>query len=91
MTSWLTYSILIPLFPIVTAVLISVLKGEVVQIQNILGGTDLYILSIVLLATTRNDIESSSPSLLAIGKYRRVATLLIQSNRTRTNYVPNVT
>ena len=77
MTSWLTYSILIPLFPIITAVLISYLKGEPIQIQNILGGTDLFILSMVVLATTRNDVENSSPSLFAIGKYRRVATLLV--------------
>lgn len=77
MTSWLTYSILIPLFPIFTAVLISYLKGEPIQIQNILGGTDLFILSMVVLATTRNDVESSSPSLYAIGKYQRVATLLV--------------
>lgn len=58
MTNWLTYSILIPLFPIITAVLITLLKGEAIHIQSILGGTDLFILSIVLLATTRNDIES---------------------------------
>ena len=66
MTNWLTYSILIPLFPIITAVLISFLKGETIRIQNILGGTDLFILSMVVLATTRNDVESSSPSLFAI-------------------------
>ena len=77
MTNWLTYSILIPLFPIITAVLISFLKGEAIHIQNILGGTDIYILSMVVLATTRNDVESSSPSLFAIDKYRRVTTLLI--------------
>lgn len=77
MTSWLTYSILIPLFPIITAVLISYLKGEPLQIQNILGGTDLFILSMVVLATTRNDVESSSPTLFAAGKYRRLATLLV--------------
>ena len=77
MTSWLTYSILIPLFPIFTAVLISYLKGEPIHIQNILGGTDLFILSMVVLATTRNDVESAAPSLYAIGKYQRVATLLV--------------
>ena len=77
MTNWLTYSILIPLFPIATAILISFLKGEAIQIQNILGGTDLFILSMVVLATTRSDVESSSPSLFAIDKYRRVATLLV--------------
>ena len=77
MTNWLTYSILIPLFPIVTAVLISYLKGEAIHIQNILGGTDLFILSMVLLATTRNDVESSSRRLLVADRYRRVTTLLI--------------
>lgn len=77
MTSWLTYSILIPIFPIISAVLISYLKGEPIHIQNILGGTDLFILSMVVLATTRHDVERSSPSLFAIGKYRRVATLLV--------------
>ena len=77
MTNWVSYSIIIPLFPIIAALLLSLLKGESIQIQNILGGTDLYMLSIVLLAATRSDIEGSSLTLFTTGPYRRVATLLV--------------
>lgn len=77
MTGWISYAIIVPLFPIGTAFLISILQGETIQFQNILGGTELYMLSVVILAATRNDIERSSSRTFRVGMYRRVATLLI--------------
>ncbi len=77
MTTWISYSIIVPLFPIAIAFLLSVMKGETIQFQNILGGTELYMLSLVLLASTRNEIEKSTISDFRIGFFRRLTTLLI--------------
>ena len=77
MTNWISYSIIVPLFPIAIAFLLSVMKGETIQFQSILGGTELYMLSLVLLAATRNEIEKSRHSGFNRGFYRRLTTLLI--------------
>lgn len=77
MTTWISYSIIVPLFPISIAFLLSIMKGETIQFQNILGGTELYMLSLVLLASTRNEIEKSTISDFSSGFYRRLTTLLI--------------
>ena len=37
MTNWIGYSIEIPLFPIISAVIFSLLKGESIQYQSIFG------------------------------------------------------
>ena len=79
MTGWISYAIIVPLLPIGIAFLISILQGEAIQFQNILGGTELYMLSVVVLAVTRNDIERSSSRTFRVGMYRRVATLLISA------------
>ena len=77
MTNWISYFIVIPLFPIITAMVFSVLKGDNIQFQNIFGGTELYMLSVVILAGTRSDIEGSSSKIFRSGNYRRVTTLLV--------------
>ena len=77
MTYWISYFIVIPLFPIITALIFSLLKGESIQYQSIFGGTELFMLSVVVLAGTRSDIEGSSKSVFNVGNYRRVTTLLI--------------
>lgn len=77
MTTWISYSIIVPLFPISIAFLLSVMKGETIHFQNILGGTELYMLSLVLLASTRNEMEKSTISDFSSGFYRRLTTLLI--------------
>ncbi len=58
MTSWISQFVLIPLNPITIAVLIGSLKGDALNLESVLGGTDLYMLPIALLATARSDIES---------------------------------
>lgn len=77
MTSWISYSIIVPLFPIAIVFLLSVMKGETIQFQTALGGTELYMLSLVLLASTRNELEKSAKSDFSSGFYRRLKTLLI--------------
>lgn len=77
MTNWISYFVILPLFPIITAFVLSLLKGEDLQYQTIFGGTELYLLSVVLMASTRGDIEKSSLALFKTGNYRRVTTLLI--------------
>ncbi len=59
MTNWISYFVVIPLFPIITALALSLLKSESLQYQSIFGGTELYMLSVVLLAGTRSDLERS--------------------------------
>lgn len=77
MTNWISYFIIIPLFPIPTALVFTLLKGESIQFQSIFGGTELYMLSVVALAATRSEIELSSKAIIKTGTYRRVSTLLI--------------
>jgi len=77
MTNWISYFIIIPLFPIPTALVFTLLTGEDIQLQSIFGGTELYMLSVVILAATRSEIELSSRAVFATGLYRRVTTLLI--------------
>ncbi len=77
MTNWISYFVVIPLFPIITALALSLLKSESLQYQSIFGGTELYMLSVVLLAGTRSDLERSPREVFKTGNYRRVTTLLI--------------
>ena len=77
MTNWISYFIIIPLFPIPTALIFTLLTGESIQFHSIFGGTELYMLSVVLLAATRGEIELSSKAIFKTGNYRRVTTLLI--------------
>ena len=77
MTNWISYFVVIPLFPIITALALSLLKSESLQYQSIFGGTELYMLSVVLLAGTRSDLERSPRAVFKTGNYRRVTTLLI--------------
>ena len=76
-TNWTSYFVIVPLFPIITALVLSLLKGESLQYQSIFGGTELYMLSVVILASTRSDIERSPIARFKTGNYRRLTTLLI--------------
>lgn len=77
MTNWISYFIIIPLFPIPTALVFTLLKGESFLFESIFGGTELYMLSVVVLAATRSEIELSSKAVFQTGPYRRLTTLLI--------------
>lgn len=77
MTNWISYFIVIPLFPIIFALVFSILKGESIQFQSIFGGSELYMFSVVIIAATRSEIESSSKAIFKSGNYRRITTLLV--------------
>lgn len=77
MTNWISYFIIIPLFPIISTLVFSVLKGETIQFQSIFGGSELYMFSVVILAATRSEIESSSKPIFRSRIYRSVTTLLV--------------
>ncbi len=77
MTNWISYFVIIPLFPIISALVLSLLQGESIQLPNIFGGSELYMFSVVILAATRSDIEGSSKAIFKSGNYRRVTTLLV--------------
>ena len=57
---WFLYSIAVPLFPMLLAVLILVFQGRSVAYESLLGGTEIFILSVTVLATTRNEVDNSS-------------------------------
>ncbi|MCY3867192.1 MAG: hypothetical protein OXG68_17290 [Chloroflexi bacterium] len=77
MTNWISYFIIIPLFPILSALVFSLLKGESIQFSSIFGGSELYMFSVVIIAATRSDIELSSDAAFKTGNYRRITTLLV--------------
>lgn len=77
MTNWISYFIIIPLFPIISTLVFSVLKGETIQVQSIFGGTELYMFSVAILAATRSEIESSTKPIFRSRNYRSVTTLLV--------------
>ena len=77
MTNWISYFIIIPLFPILSALVFSLLKGESIQFSSIFGGSELYMFSVVIIAATRSDIELSSNEAFKTGNYRRVTILLV--------------
>ena len=56
---WVIYSIVIPLLPMLFAGLLKLGQGAGLEYQSLLGGTELYILSVTVLASTKNDLENS--------------------------------
>ena len=56
---WVIFSILLPLFPMLLALLVLFGQGKSVQYESLLGGTEIYILSVTVLASTKNDLDNS--------------------------------
>ncbi len=77
MIDWISHTIVIPLFPLLAALIIAILKGEDIQYHTILGGTELYMLSVIVLASTKKDIDNSGIDFSALLKYRRLIKILI--------------
>ena len=57
---WFLYSIAVPLFPMLLALLVLVFQGRSVAYESLLGGTEIFILSVTVLAATRNEMDNSS-------------------------------
>lgn len=58
-TRWVTFSILLPLFPMLLALLVLIGQGKSIQYESLLGGTAIYILSVTVLASTKNDLDNA--------------------------------
>ncbi len=56
---WVIYSIVVPLLPMLFAGLLKFGQGAGIDYESLLGGTELYILSVTVLASTKNDLENS--------------------------------
>ena len=56
---WVIFSILLPLFPMLLALLVLIGQGRSVNYESLLGGTEIYILSVTVLASTKNDLDNS--------------------------------
>ncbi len=76
MTNWISYFVVIPLFPIITALALSLLKSESLQYQSIFGGTELYVVGRAPGRYTKRFREIAK-GVFKTGNYRRVTTLLI--------------
>lgn len=56
---WVIFSIVVPLLPMIFAGLLKLGQGSGLDYQSLLGGTELYILSVTVLASTKNDLDNS--------------------------------
>ncbi len=56
---WIIFSIVVPLLPMMFAILLKLGQGQELDYHSLLGGTELYILSVTVLASTKNDLDNS--------------------------------
>lgn len=56
---WAIFSIVVPLLPMIFAGILKLGQGSGLEYQSLLGGTELYILSVTVLASTKNDLDNS--------------------------------
>lgn len=59
------------------AVVILIGQGEIVQYEKLLGGTEIYILSVTVLASTKNDLDNSEVDFSRLGIYNILTVLLL--------------
>lgn len=76
-TRWIVFSVLLPLFPMLVAVLVLSGRGEAVRYENLLGGTEIYILSVTVLASTKNDLDNSKADFSRSRAYKWLTVLLL--------------
>ena len=73
---WVIYSIVVPLLPMIFAGLLKLGQGTGLEYQSLLGGTELYILSVTVLASTKNDLENSRADFSQFRVYNILTELL---------------
>lgn len=56
---WVVFAIVVPLLPMLFAALLKLGQGQGLDYQSLLSGTELYILSVTILASTKNDLDNS--------------------------------
>ena len=74
---WIIFSILLPLFPMLLAIVVLIGQGETVQYERLLGGTEIYILSVTVLASTKNDLDNSGIDFSQFSIYNILTVLLL--------------
>ena len=68
---WIVNSVIIPLSPIIAALGFAILQGTDLKYQEILGRTEIYMVSVIMLASTKRDIFNvrlDSGKLVAVGR-----------------------
>lgn len=74
---WVVFSILLPLFPMFVALLVLFGQGKTVRYESLLGGTEIYILSVTVLASTKNDLDNSRVGFSHSRSYRWLTVFLL--------------
>ena len=76
---WVIFSILVPLLPMLFAANLKLGQGQGLDYQSLLGGTELYILSVTVLASTKNDLDNSEADFTRFRVYDVLTELLFLS------------
>ncbi len=76
---WVIFAIVVPLFPMLFAALLKLGLGKGLDYQSLLSGTELYILSVTILASTKNDLDNSQADFSQFRVYNVLTELLFLS------------
>ncbi len=76
---WVIFSIVVPLLPMIFAGILKLGQGSGLEYQSLLGGTELYILSVTVLASTKNDLDNSQADFSRFRVYNVLTELLFLS------------
>ncbi len=76
---WAIFSIVVPLLPMMFAGLLKLGQGSGLDYHGLLGGTELYILSVTVLASTKNDLDNSEADFSTFRVYNALNELLFIS------------
>ena len=74
---WVIFSIVVPLLPMFFAGLLKLGQGSGLDHHSLLGGTELYILSVTVLASTKNDLDNSEADFSQFRVYNLLTETLI--------------
>lgn len=74
---WVIFSIVVPLLPMIFAGILKLGQGSGLEYQSLLGGTELYILSVTVLASTKNDLDNSEADFSSFRVYNFLTETLI--------------
>lgn len=74
---WAIFSIVVPLLPMMFAGLLKLGQGSGLDYHGLLGGTELYILSVTVLASTKNDLDNSEADFSQFRVYNVLTETLI--------------
>ena len=76
---WATYAIGLPLSPMLLALFVLSGYGAAVAYEDLLGGTEVYLLCITVFATTHVDLEKSKIDFSRLVMYRALKNLVFPS------------